>query len=77
MALDVAKLEALKELELMLEKLVNGPAYENVVDELKVQLKKLIPGTVDDMIIDLILPAVLPALKAAALAEIEKLSQEV
>ncbi|TXH08960.1 MAG: hypothetical protein E6R04_09705 [Spirochaetes bacterium] len=76
MALDVAKLEALKELELMLEKLVNGPAYENLMIGVKEELKKLIKGNVDDMIIDLVVPALVPGLKAAILLQVEKISQD-
>jgi hypothetical protein len=77
MGLEIAEKEGLKELELMLEKFQAGPGYANLEQELKDQLKRLIPGTWDDAAIDLIAPHVLPVLKAAIAAQIEKISPEV
>lgn len=74
---DVSKKEGLKELELALEQLVNGPFYAALVNDLKEELKKAIPGSIDDLAIDLVVPALAPALKAAILLQVEKISEEV
>lgn len=77
MSLSEVQKQALIELELMLEKVVDGPIYENLVDALKEEIKKVIPGEKYDGAADLIVPAIAPALRAALRAQIEKISPEV
>ena len=74
MSLEESKQEALKELELFCEKVVGGPALELALAELVAKMKQLIPGIYDDLIIDAAAPSIKAAVKAALLAEIEKIS---
>jgi len=71
------KKEALKQVELLLEKAVEAGKVEELVNLVKVEVEKAIPGTVDDMVIELVVPKLIPVLKAALLAQIEKISEEV
>lgn len=78
MSLELAKKEALKQLELACDQLmqVDG-AVDLALSGLKDELKKLIKGGIDDMIIDAIAPGLIPALKASLAQQIEKISEEV
>jgi hypothetical protein len=75
--LENAKKEVLKETELYLEKLINGPFVDMAVEDLKVELKALIKGPIDDAVIDLVVPALLPLLKKFLADQAEKISEEV
>lgn len=56
---------------------VLGDIYDPAVAIAKEELKKLIPGQVDDMVIDLIVGTFGPELKKALLAQVDKISAEV
>lgn len=77
MSVELAKVEALKVVEVALEQLVSGPAFDALVKEACDQVAKVIPGTVDDLIIAGVAATMVPALKAAVLAQVEKISAEV
>lgn len=56
---------------------VLGDIFDPAVSVAKEELKKLIPGQVDDMVIDLVVGTFGPELKKALLAEVDKISAEV
>lgn len=75
--LKTAKKEIMKQIEIACYNLVAKGALDAIFNELKDDLKKVIPGPWDDMAIDRAAPEVLVKIKAALLAEVEKISPDV
>lgn len=70
------KEEALAAAEISLELFVEK-AFEPVVDGLLEELKKAIPGQVDDAVIEMVKPSLKPIAKKLLLEQIEKISEKV
>ena len=75
MDLQQPKAIALKHAEAMAKEMVEV-CLEPALLEGKEKLKAAIPGQVDDMVLDLVFGALQAPLKAALLAQIEKISAE-
>lgn len=71
-----AKASLAKHGEVMVKGVIED-IYEPAVLEAKEAAKKLIPGTIDDAVIELVVTSFSPALKAGLLAQVDKLSAEV
>lgn len=65
-----------KVLEVVLKDMVTL-GYDDLAAALKEEIKKAIPGQVDDAIVDMIAPMLMPAIKTVLLAQIDKISEEV
>jgi hypothetical protein len=73
MSQQLANEEAKKQLELFLESLM-GAALDHQVAVLEQKLKDLLPGTAFDGLVEPVIASMKAAARAAALAEIEKIS---
>lgn len=73
---EVHKKAALKHGEIFAEGYI-ADVWDPSVLEAKAKLKDLIPGTVADSVVDLIVDSFAPALKVALLAQVEAISPEV
>ena len=54
-------------------KLLVDASYDRAMELIFAEIKKAIPGTVDDMLIDTLKPLIAPKLKELLLAEIAKI----
>jgi hypothetical protein len=72
---ELAKKAALKHAEVFFEGMVKD-LYDPALAVAKEELKKAIPGQVDDVVIELIVSNLGPVLKAELLKRVEKLSEE-
>lgn len=54
-------------------KLIVDASYDKAMEMIFDELKKAIPGTIDDAIIDMLKPMIAPKLKELLLAEIAKI----
>ena len=50
-------------------------SFDKIMDVVTEELKKVIPGTIDDLVIDAVKPMIAPKLKEILLAEIAKISE--
>lgn len=64
--------QALEVAELTAKALVDA-SYDRVMEMIFEEIKKAIPGTIDDMVIDTIKPVVAPKMKELLLAQIAKI----
>jgi hypothetical protein len=64
--------QALEVAELAAKALVDA-SYDRLLEMIFDELKKVIPGSVDDMVIDTLKPIVAPKMKELLLAEIAKI----
>ena len=71
--LQAAKVQALKDLEVLLKNQV-GVVYDGAIQLAAQKLKEAIPGQVDDAVIDVVVAALSPVLKEQLLLQIEKVS---
>lgn len=68
--------EIKKQFELFLETQLSGGNFDLLVERVKEELKKTIPGKIDDVILDAVMPKLLPIIKEALLKEVEKISDK-
>lgn len=62
--------------EVALEQVIEA-TYDKSFELIVAEIKKAIPGQVDDAILAVIAPAIKPQVKASVLAQVEKISDKV
>lgn len=55
-------------------KLLVDASYDRLMETVFAEIKKAVPGTIDDMVIDSLKPLIAPKIKELLLAEIAKIS---
>lgn len=71
--LDLAKAQALKDLETLLKNQVEL-VYNQAISLAAAKAKEAIPGQIDDVVIDVFVASLSPVLKALLLEQIEKIA---
>jgi len=69
--------EVKKQLEIFLETQLSGGNFDAIMERLKDELAKVIPGQIDDIVLNAVMPKLLPIIKAELLKRVELISDQV